>query len=86
MWTDLFKSGTTVLRIADRYKVDPETISRELHRLGFMITPGHHVVEQLPLKYSLKFIELIDRGADQVLEFVRDRVWGIQASQTGKRS
>jgi len=71
MWTDLFKSGTTVLRIADRYKVDPETISRELHRLGFLITPGHHMVEQLPLKYPRKFIELIDNGPDQVLEFVK---------------
>jgi len=29
------------------------------------------MVEQLPLKYPRKFIELIDNGPDQVLEFVK---------------
>jgi len=39
----------------------------------------------LPLKYSPKFIELIDKGPDVVLEFAKNRVWGIQASPTGDR-
>jgi len=39
------------------------------------------MVEQLPLKYSPEFIELVDRGPDAVLEFVRNRVWGIQAKR-----
>jgi len=84
-WAELFQGGTTILRIAKQYSVDPNTISRELHLLGFTITPGHHVVEQLPLKYPAEFIELVDRGPDTVLEFVKNRVWGIQVSATGER-
>ena len=84
-WANLFQTGTTILRIANQYGVDPNTISRELHRLGFAITPGHHLVEQLPLKHSKQFIELIDKGPDHVLEFVKNRVWGIQASSAGER-
>ena len=82
-WAELFQSGTTILRIAKQYKVDPNTISRELHQLGLTITPGHHMVEQLPLRYSAEFIRLVDMGPDAVLEFVKNRVWGIQGSWTG---
>ena len=82
-WAELFRSGTTIVRIAKQYGVDPTTISKELHQLGLTITPGHHMVEQLPLSYSKQFIEVIDKGPDYVLEFVKNRVWGIQASETG---
>jgi len=54
-----------------------------LHKLGLTVTQGHHMVQQLPLKYPPQFIELVDRGPDVVLEFVKSRVWGIQASSTG---
>ena len=84
-WTELFQTGTTILRIAKQYKVDPDTISRELHSLGLTITPGHHMVEQLPLRYSVEFIELVDRGPNAVLEFVKTRVWGIQVTQIGEK-
>jgi len=84
-WEELFRSGTTILHIADQYHVDPNTISQELHRLGCAITPGHHMVEQMPLKYSRQFIELIDKGPDSVLEFIRGRVWGVQASSVGEK-
>ncbi|HYC11887.1 MAG TPA: hypothetical protein VEC02_04415, partial [Nitrososphaerales archaeon] len=84
-WAELFRSGITLVHIAKRENVDPETVSQQLHRLGLAITPGHHMVEQLPLKYSPRFIELIDEGPDAVLEFVKNRVWGIQASATGER-
>jgi len=84
-WAELFQSGTTILRIAKQFEVDPVTISQELHLLGFTITPGHHMVEQLPLRYPAEFIELVDRGPDAVLEFVENRVWGIQASETGEK-
>ena len=43
------------------------------------------MVEQLPLRYSTEFIELIDKGPKYVLDFVRNRVWGIQASSTGEK-
>jgi len=79
-WAELFRSGTTILRIAKQFDVDPLTISRELHSLGFTITPGRHMVEQLPLRYPAEFIELVDRGPDAVLEFVKNSVWGIQAN------
>jgi len=82
-WAELFQSGTTILRIAKQFEVDPVTISRELHLLGFTITPGHHMVEQLPLRYPAEFIELIDRGPDAVLEFVKSRVWGIRTNPHG---
>ena len=39
----------------------------------------------MPLKYPPQFIELVDKGPDAVLEFVKSRVWGIQASSTGVR-
>jgi len=42
------------------------------------------MVQQLPLKYSPQFIELLDKGPDAVLGFVKSRVWGIQASSTGE--
>ena len=84
-WAELFGSGVTILRIADRYHVDPNTISQQLHRLGCTITAGHHMVEQLPLKYSSQFIQLVDKGPEAVLEFLTDRVWGIRASPTGAK-
>jgi hypothetical protein len=43
------------------------------------------MVEQLPLKYPRQFIELIDRGPDHVLDFVKNRVWGIKASASGEK-
>ena len=43
------------------------------------------MVEQLPLRYSMQFIELIDKGPEAVLEFLTDRVWGIRASLTGAK-
>ena len=84
-WAELFRSGITLVHIAKRENVDPGTVSQQLHRLGLEITPGHHMVEQLPLKYSPQFIELIDKGPDAVLELIKNRVWGIQASATGEK-
>jgi hypothetical protein len=84
-WAELFLSGTTIVHIAEENHVDPDTVSQQLHRLGITITQGHHMVEQLPLKYSPEFIELVDKGPDAVLEFVKNRVWGIQASSTGEK-
>jgi len=75
----------TIVHIAKKYNVDPNTVSQQLHSLGLTITPGHHMVEQLPLRYSPEFIELIDKGPDAVLEFLKNRVWGIQASPAGTR-
>jgi hypothetical protein len=43
------------------------------------------MVEQLSLKYSREFIELIDKGPDFLLGFARNRVWGIRASATGEK-
>jgi len=82
-WAELFKGGRTILRIADQCRVSPVTVSQELHRLGFTVTPGHHMVEQLPLKYSDEFVGLVDKGPDHVLEFVRSRIWGINATEKG---
>ena len=84
-WAELFKGGLTIVHIAERENVDPGTVSLQLHRLGFTITQGHHMVQQLPLKYSPQFIELVDRGHDAVVEFVKSRVWGIQESLTGEK-
>jgi hypothetical protein len=81
----LFKGGLTIVHIAEQEKVDPGTVSQQLHRLGFTVTQGHHMVQQLPLKYSPQFIKLIDGGPDAVLSYVKDRVWGIQASSTGEK-
>jgi hypothetical protein len=82
-WVELFLEGTTIVHIAERFSVDPGTISVELHRAGLVVTQGHHMAEQLPLKYSPEFIELVDKGPQAVLDFVKNRVWGIQASGTG---
>jgi hypothetical protein len=84
-WSELFKSGIAIIHIAERENVAPCTISAQLHKLGLDITPGHHIVEQLPLKYPPQFIELIDKGPEAALEFVKSRVWGIQASLTGEK-
>lgn len=84
-WAELFQSGITIVHIAERENVSPDTVSQQLHKLGFTITPGHHMVEQLPLKYTPEFIQLIDKGPDAVLEFVKNRVWGIEVSAFGDR-
>jgi hypothetical protein len=84
-WAELFKGGLTIVHIAEGESVAPVTISQQLHKLGLTITPGHHMVEQLPLKYPPQFIELIDKGPEAVLELVKGRVWGIQASSTGEK-
>jgi hypothetical protein len=82
-WAKLFREGTTIVHIAERFNVDPGTVSAELRRAGLVVTQGHHMVEQLPLKYSPEFIGLIDKGPEAALDFVRNRVWGIRASGTG---
>ena len=84
-WAEQFRGGATVLRIAEREKVAPSTVSKELRGQGFTFVPGHHMVEQLPLKYSSEFVQLIDRGPEAVLELLKERVWGIQASQWGEK-
>lgn len=84
-WAELFQSGITIVHIAEKYRVDPKIISQQLHKLGITITQGHHMVEQLPLRYSPEFIELVDKGPDEVLQFVKERVWGIQASSFGEK-
>ena len=48
-WAELFQKGITIVHIAERYNVAPSTIAQQLHKLGFTITKGHHMVEQLPL-------------------------------------
>jgi transposase-like protein len=84
-WSELFQSGITIVHIAEKYHVDPNTVSHELHALGLTIKQGHHMVQQLPLRYSPEFIQLIDRGPDAVLEFVKNLVWGISATDQGTR-
>jgi len=84
-WAELFKGGLTIVHIAERENVDPDTVSQQLHTLGLTVTQGHHMVQQLPLKYSSQFIELVDKGPDALLGFVKSRVWGIQASSTGEK-
>jgi len=84
-WAELFKGGLTIVHIAERENVDPDTVSQQLHTLGLTVTQGHHMVQQLPLKYSSQFVELVGKGPDAVHEFVKDRVWGIQPSPTGER-
>ena len=32
-WAELFQSGITIVHIAEKYHVDPNTISKELHKL-----------------------------------------------------
>ncbi len=81
----MFRSGITIVHIAERDHVDPGTVSQQLHGLGLTITQGHHMVEQLPLRYSPQFIELIDNGPDAILRFVTDRVWGISATELGRQ-
>jgi hypothetical protein len=81
----LFQSGITIVHIAKQENVDPDTVSQQLHKLGLTITPGHHMVEQLPLKYSSQFIELVNQGPDRVLDFVNNRVWGIAATDKGRQ-
>jgi hypothetical protein len=60
-WAGPFKGGLTIAHIAERENVDPGTVSQQLHRLGFTVTQGHHMVQQLPLEYSPQFIELVDK-------------------------
>ncbi|MDG6988304.1 MAG: hypothetical protein JRN21_03155 [Nitrososphaerota archaeon] len=82
-WVELFKSGVTIVPIARRFGVAPSTVSKEIHREGVVIIPGHHMVEQRPLRYSHQFVQLVDKGPDAVLKFVKSRVWGIKASPFG---
>jgi len=41
-WAELFQSGITIVHIAERYGVDPETVSNQLHGRGFTITLSLH--------------------------------------------
>jgi hypothetical protein len=84
-WVELFQSGVTIVHIANQENVDPDTVSQQLHKLGMTITPGHHMVEQLPLKYSSQFIELVNQGPVRVLDFVNNRVWGIAVTDKGRQ-
>ena len=84
-WVELLKGGLTIVHIAEKFNVAPSTVSRELHSLGLTIIQGHHRAEQLPLKHPPQFVELIDKGPGAVLEFVKNRVWGIRASRFGER-
>jgi transposase-like protein len=83
-WAELFRDGKSIVRIAAEEGVDPGTVSSRLHRLGLDIKRGQHHVEQLPLKYSPEFIDLTRQGPDRVLDFVRQRVWGIAATDRGR--
>jgi hypothetical protein len=84
-WADKFSNGASVLSIAKGEGVDPGTVSSWLKKLGLEIKQGQHRVRQLPLKYSNQITELVDGGANHVLEFVSNRVWGITASEKGTR-
>jgi hypothetical protein len=46
--------------------------------------PGE-VFQFVEFPAGLQFVELVDKGPDYVLEFLKSRVWGIQASSTGEK-
>jgi transposase-like protein len=82
-WAELFRQGKSIVEVARRDEVDPKIVSEWLHRLGVEIRQGQHRVEQLPLKYSKEFIDLVKQGPEHVLELVNNRVWGITATGNG---
>jgi transposase-like protein len=82
-WAQQYQSGKSILQIAAEEHVDQSTVSQWLHRLGLDIKQGSHRVQQPPLQYSNVFIELVDHGPEKVLQFVRERVWGIMATEKG---
>lgn len=84
-WANAYHGGASILRIAEDEGVDPGTISSWLHRLGVGIARGHHVVRQPPLNHLPSVLKLISGDSAKVTEFLRERVWGIQFSETGIR-
>ena len=84
-WAELFRSGKSVVEIAANERVAPSTVSSQLHTLGIDIYQGRHHVSQLPLKYSSEFVNLVNQGPGNVIEFVKDWVWGIGVTDHGRQ-
>ncbi len=84
-WARLYQSGKPITRIAAEEDADQSTVSRWLHKLGLEIKQGSQRVEQPPLRYSKEFIGLINQGPKKVLQLVKERVWGVMATENGIR-
>ncbi len=82
-WARLYQSGKPITRIAKEEDADQSTVSRWLHKLGLDIKQGSHRIKQPPLRYSNEFIQLIHKGPAKVLESVKQRVWGVMATENG---
>ncbi len=73
-----------MLKIAREEGIDPGTVSSWLKKLGVSVRPGHHFVRQLPLRIDAVLVEQLDKGPGAALELVKERIWGIQASEDGE--
>lgn len=82
-WARLYQSGKPITRIAAEEDADQSTVSQWLHKLGLDIKQGSHKVKQPPLRYSKEFIGLINEGPEKVLQLVKERVWGVMATENG---
>jgi hypothetical protein len=71
--------------IASFDEVDPDTVSKRLHRLNVDVYAGKHRIDREPAKLSVELAQLLNRGPDEVLRFLDQRVWGVRASPAGMK-
>jgi transposase-like protein len=82
-WVQAFQGGKPIIDIATEEEVDSKIVSKWLHELGVQVYQGLHHVQQPPLKYSERLLELVKLGPSPILKLLDQRVWGLRATTTG---
>src|SRR2546425_10959965 len=78
-WEEKFVRGRKpISQIAANDEVDPNIVSMWLHRRGVDVYAGLHRVDREPPKLSIELVQLLNKGPDEVLRFLDQRVWGIR--------
>jgi len=85
-WVEMFEDKEMPARaIAKEIGADEATVSYWLKKHGKEMHQGLHRKDREPPKISAELAKLLTNGPDDVLKLLNERVWGISASESGRK-
>ena len=83
-WAEMFVvKRMSAVAIAKEVGADPTTVTTWLKKHGLHVRQGMHRKLREPPKISADLAKLLGDGAEEVLRFIDEHVWGISATPDG---